>query len=81
MHTELLNVESFAKRLNISRTKVFEWKRTGILKPGHHYIKRGRILRFIWDLDLIREIHDAPKRRQSISRDPTPNNGRIDLEY
>lgn len=54
---ELLNVEAYAKRFNISRTTVFEWKKHGILIPGRHYIKIGRTLRFVWYSDLISELH------------------------
>ena len=56
---ELLPAEEYAKRFCVSRTTVFEWKKSGILSPGRHYIKIGRTLRFVWSSELIRELHDS----------------------
>ena len=58
-HTaELLSVEGFARRMDISRTTVFEWIKRGQLKPGRHFIKVGRIIRFQWGEELLQKLHD-----------------------
>ena len=70
---ELLTAEEYADRFCIGRTTVFEWKKTGILIPGRHYIKIGRTLRFIWDSAIIKELHQSnpgkpvPNKKQAIS--------------
>lgn len=56
MNLELLTSQEFAKRLKISRSLLFEWLAKGMLIPGKHYIKIGRILRFVWSDDLIADL-------------------------
>ena len=55
---ELLNIDEYAKRLSIGRTTIFKWKQDGTLVPGRHFIQKGKIVRYIWSLDVIREIHE-----------------------
>ena len=57
-HFELLTVEEFAKRLHISRTTIFKWKESGKLVPQRHFIQKGRTVRFIWELETIRSLHE-----------------------
>jgi hypothetical protein len=45
---EILTVEQFAERLQVSRTTVFGWMKSGRLREGIDYIHIGRILRFRW---------------------------------
>ncbi len=52
----LLTVDGYAEQFGVCRTTVFEWKRNGILVEGRHFIKIGKILRFFWGLDVIRDI-------------------------
>jgi predicted DNA-binding transcriptional regulator AlpA len=49
---ELLKVEQFAQRLQVSRTTVFGWLKNGDLQEGVHYLRLGRILRFRWPFFL-----------------------------
>lgn len=51
--TELLTVEQFAQRLQVSRATVFNWIQKQILVQGRHFLKIGRVLRFTWSDDLI----------------------------
>lgn len=44
----LLTVEQFAKRMQVSRTTVFGWLKSGVLQEGVHYLRIGRILRLGW---------------------------------
>ncbi|MCG6535714.1 MAG: helix-turn-helix domain-containing protein [Syntrophales bacterium LBB04] len=46
--SELLTVDQFAERFQVSRTTVFGWLKNGDLREGVHYIRIGRILRFRW---------------------------------
>jgi hypothetical protein len=55
----LFNILDYADKWQVSRSTIFNWMRTGVLVRGRHYIKRGRVLRFFWRLDLIREIDEA----------------------
>lgn len=88
---ELLTAEEYANRFCISRTTVFEWKKTGILIPGRHYIKVGRTLRFIWESAVIRELHQsnpekADQNRKQTNSSTVPklisnNKSPINMEY
>jgi predicted DNA-binding transcriptional regulator AlpA len=51
--TELLTVEQFAQRLQVSRATVFTWIHKQILVQGRHFLKFGRVLRFTWSDDLV----------------------------
>lgn len=53
---ELLTPEEFSERLKIGRSTLFEWLGKGILIPGKHYFKIGRVLRFIWSDELIQSL-------------------------
>lgn len=46
--SELLTVEQFAQRFQVSRTTVFGWLKNGRLREGVHYFRIDRILRFRW---------------------------------
>lgn len=50
---ELLTVEQFAERLQVSRATVFTWIQKQILVQGRHFLKIGRVLRFTWSDDFI----------------------------
>lgn len=53
---ELLTPEEFAERLKIGRSTLFDWLGKGILVPGQHYFKVGRVLRFVWCNELIQSL-------------------------
>ena len=55
---KFMKVEEYAESFRVCRTTVFEWLRNGKLKPGVHYIKIGRCLRFVWDPATIKELND-----------------------
>ena len=55
---ELLTIEEYARRFGVCRTTIFEWKKQGKLKAGRHFIKIGRVLRFFWSIDVIRDLHN-----------------------
>ena len=46
--SELLTVEQFAQRLQVSRTTVFGWMKKGKLREGVDYFRIARTLRFRW---------------------------------
>jgi hypothetical protein len=56
---DLLTVEQFAERLQVSRTTVFGWLKTGALAERVHYFRLGRVLRFRWHDDLF--FNSQPK--------------------
>ncbi|MBT0654776.1 helix-turn-helix domain-containing protein [Geomobilimonas luticola] len=51
--SDVLTVEQFAERLQVSRTTVFAWLKSGAILEGVHYFRLGRILRFRWQHDLF----------------------------
>ena len=55
---ELVTVEEYAKRLHVGRTTIFKWKESGKLLPRQHFIQKGRTIRFIWELETIRSLHE-----------------------
>jgi len=58
--SELLTVEQFAERLQVSRATVFAWMQKQILVQGRHFLKFGRVLRFAWSADLVANLlHDS----------------------
>ena len=57
---ELLTVERFAQRLQVSRATVFAWMQKQILVQGRHFLRFGRVLRFTWTDDLVAcLLHDS----------------------
>ena len=56
---ELLTIEEYARRFGVCRTTIFEWKKRGKLKSERHFIKIGRVLRFFWSIDVIRDLHNV----------------------
>jgi excisionase family DNA binding protein len=46
----LLTIEQLAQRLQVSRTTIFSWLKSGNLKEGIHYFRLGRVIRFHWPL-------------------------------
>jgi len=53
MEQEILTAEEFAARLKIGRSTLFDWLNKEILVSGKHYLKVGRILRFVWSDDVV----------------------------
>jgi len=66
---ELLTLDEFANRFGVCRTTIFEWKKKGILKSGRHFISIGKILRFFWDIDALRELHSDNQENSEDSSD------------
>lgn len=67
---EVLTVEQFAERLKVSRATLFNWMQRNILVAGRHYLKQGRVLRFLWSTELIMELvasSEAPKERRPVT--------------
>ena len=77
---ELLTVEQFASRLQISRATVFVFMQRGVLVAGRHFIRLGRVVRFPWSAELVAELmkttveQHAPTPRQQRSIRPRRSN-------
>lgn len=61
MNYQFLNVEEYAQRLNVGRTTIFGWLRSGILVQGIHYFKVGHTLRFVWGDGVIELLLESLK--------------------
>lgn len=68
---EVLLVDEYAERLKVGKSTIFYWKEKGILKPGRHYFQTGKVLRFIWSLGIIMELHCKSKE----PKEPTNTEG------
>lgn len=66
MIKEMITSKMFAEKLKIGRSTLFEWLGKGILLPGKHYFKHGRILRFAWCDEVI---HHLMEKTESIAAD------------
>jgi excisionase family DNA binding protein len=53
---ELITLEQFAKRLNISRSTAYNWLAEGRLVPGRHIVRVGRVIRVIWSEELVKYL-------------------------
>jgi hypothetical protein len=70
---ELLTLDEFSKRFGVCRTTVFEWKKRGVLKAGYHYILVGKVLRFFWDVDILRNMHTKNVSEELKDRNASEN--------
>jgi len=57
---EILTVEQFAEKMQVSRTTVFGWLKSGVLQEGVHYFRVGRILRLCWQKGLFFNSQQRP---------------------
>lgn len=83
MENEVLTAEEFAQKLRIGRSTLFGWLQQGVLKPGKHFIKVGRVLRFIWSDDTVASMAEAavrPKHSYRNKRQSSTKAG-IDWDY
>lgn len=86
---EILLVDEYAERLKVGKSTIFYWKEKGILKPGRHYFQTGKVLRFIWALNLIMEIHcmpkpepeEEPEKIKTREKSSGPHKAGINLDY
>ncbi|MBU5639097.1 helix-turn-helix domain-containing protein [Geomonas sp. Red69] len=69
---EVLTVEQFAEKMMVSRTTVFGWLKSGVLKEGIHYIRLGRILRFCWREGLFFQGQQKPHPEDEGHAAPPP---------
>jgi len=78
MTPELLTVPEMAERLKVGRSTVFEWLRHGVFLPGRHFVKVGRVLRFIWSEDIVAALAEKtvasplPAAQKKPSSSPIP---------
>jgi hypothetical protein len=65
---EILTVEQFALRMQVSRTTVFGWLKNKVLEEGVHYFRVGRILRLCWREGLF-----LNSQQKQLSEDKGPS--------
>lgn len=84
MGDEILTLQEFTDRLKIGRSTLFVWLRQGVLLPGKHFIKVGRVLRFIWSEDILTALAEATvKPSQPLKQKPSSRSSKpvINWEY
>lgn len=82
---ELVSVEEFARRMEVSRSTVFAWLAKGYLAEGKLVIRVGKTIRFIWSLDAVTALAtQTASRRYSDEERNTTTGGKlaaVNLEY
>jgi hypothetical protein len=63
MKNEILTPEEFITRIKIGRSTMFDWIAKDILVCGKHYFKQGRILRFVWNDEMILSLLEASAKK------------------
>lgn len=64
-HVEMLSIDQFAAKMGVSRTTVYDWFKSGYLRPGRHYIKIGKTTLFAWGAELLQKLHEDSCERIS----------------
>lgn len=85
---EVLTMEEFMERMKIGRSTVLDWKKTGHLKPGKHYIQKGHVIRYIWTKEVVLDLCDPEiikanrKKKPAVKRVPRKKSAPgINLDY
>lgn len=72
-NSELLTIVQFAERLQMSRATVFSWIHRGILVQGKHFLKFGKVVRFVWSDNLLELLMlDCAKETDRSTTKSTP---------
>lgn len=50
---EMISVEEFARRMDVSRSTIFSWLTKGYLIEGKIFIRVEKTIRFIWSLETV----------------------------
>ena len=78
---EILTVEQFAEKMQVSRTTVFGWLKSGVLQEGVHYFRIGRILRLRWQKGLFFNSQQRPvSEDRGQSSQLLPNRSELDSQ-
>lgn len=56
---EVLAIKEFCRRLGICQSQVYRLRNEGKLIPGRHYIMIGKVVRYFWSLEVLRDIHSV----------------------
>ena len=87
-NAELLTVDQLAERLQLSRATIFAWVQRGILVQGQHFLKYGRVVRFLWSDNMLESLliesvnKDCRLMTKSASHTPRQTNpGPVNWEY
>lgn len=51
--------------MKIAERTVWNWIHNGKLKPGLHYMRFDRVIRFAWGVELIQKLHDVSLQDES----------------
>ena len=79
---EMLTIEQFAERVQVSRSTVFSWMKQGLLVEGRHYFKIGAgTLRFPWGPEYLeRYLKDSHNfKSNTVQREEKPLTNRIGI--
>ena len=52
----MVSIEQFAERLKIGRSTAYNWLAEGRLISGLHVIRLGRVVRILWNDDLVSHL-------------------------
>ena len=67
---EYLKVEQFADRLQLSRSKAYDWIAQGKLVVGEHVLHLGGVIRIVWNERLIHHLLELSKDERGTAERP-----------
>lgn len=53
---EMISLTEYSRRMNVCRNTVRNWMSYGDLKEEKHYLRKKRIIRFIWSREIVKEL-------------------------
>ncbi len=56
MDGTLITIEDFARRIGIGRATAYSWLADGKLIVGRHVVRIGRVVRILWNDDLLAHL-------------------------
>ncbi len=75
MQNEMLTVEQFAERMQISETTVWNWIKTRRLQRGRHYLAIAKVVRIPWSTESLQRIMADCQHDDELERGPASEPG------
>jgi excisionase family DNA binding protein len=76
---EMLSIEDFANRMGVGRTTIYDWLKSGSLRPGRHCIKIGGTIRFPWGTELLQKLLEDSAGNDDKTETQASNESKVKL--
>ena len=82
MSPDLITLEEFARRMQVGESSVWKWIRNGRLRPGRHFIRIDRVIRFSWGEELIQKLHEdcGEETREDVLFEQTEEDAEVKIK-